>query len=410
MTLNKMQFVALMLLTATLVGVGVGWLPRFILPSNKTESRKPIAVMSPVPSSEIPSNESSKQPDAFKQSPLASDKAPVLYQGKPASVWLAQFHDCDPDYRIKAIDPLAALAVQDRSVIAALIGGLKDKDEKVLESIASSLEHLNPPVAETASALFHSGLGLSSVLFSLKKIDPKGSVTIPLAQAAMKDRQLRVRAGFTLIAFDHQAKLPIPLLVEALKESDDIRYYFLKEKEESYCICSQQLLAVWLLRQAGVEAKEATPFLVNTLRWIKDNEYDVFFTEVVKTKNRDEWLTATLIRMDPDGANAVPLLMKFLEDPEPSYRSPILVLRALGRYGEKARVAIPALREIVKNKGVIQRVSTHPSGFTSSNSWGTEARPTLSEVALEALQKIDPKAANLKERAPAESSKPATKN
>jgi hypothetical protein len=179
MTMSKAQFAAFMLLTASAAGIGVGLLTRW-LPGGDYH-----------PHMAIPFGSESKPPVAVKE------KEPVLYQGKPARAWITLFHDRDPEFRKKAVEPLACIAEVDRVIIPVLLDGLKDKDEKVQDEIARYLENLNPPPSETASALLRSEVDLSSVIGILLKIDPKGRASVPCARSLLEEKKTVCEPGLS---------------------------------------------------------------------------------------------------------------------------------------------------------------------------------------------------------------------
>ena len=270
MTMSRVQFAAIVLLTASAVGIGVGWLPRWLSGGEKPEVHPQAAEMPVLVPQAAEQHDEVKRliaafrkemkaasaPRGAKQSEEGADKLPVCYQGKPASFWLAQFRDRDRKFRQEAVEPLVAIAEVDRSVIPALVNGMNATDVDSQKRIAGCLAELNPSVPETAAVLFRGDLEVATVLRLLKKIDPRGEVTLPLVQAALSDKQLRVRAGLILIAFDKQAHLPIPLLVEAFQDGWKRTYYYPPgENDDNYVWCCQNVLAAWLLRQAGVEAR-----------------------------------------------------------------------------------------------------------------------------------------------------------
>ncbi len=235
----------------------------------------------------------------------------------------------------------------------------------------------------------------------LKKIDPKGEATLPLVRAAAQDKQLRVRAGLIRIAFDKEASLPISVLVEAFQEGGGRTTYYYPpgDKDDGDVRCGQKMLAAWLLWQAGVPVRQAVPALVETLRYTSSapERADSFppFEAVLKTDNKADWFASTLTVVDPQGEEAIPLLVKILKE-QPDQEQRRNAICALGHYGTKAKVAIPVLLDIVKNKDANKPTSSTLPTVLVSRPVVTKAS-TLHDVAVDALIKIDPAAINTKE-------------
>lgn len=412
MTMSKIQFAAL-LLTAGVVGAGVGWLPQWIH-KRKHEAPPQVTVgpivVPPAPSANdefkvllaaflearLAERQAAPAPREIKTTVAAEVKAPVRYQGKPVSEWLALFRDRDPDTCRKAIDALAAIAEVDRSVIPALIDRLKDKDDGIVKIVARYLGELNPPARETVPLLVRGNLELDTILELLTKIDPKGEVAVPLARSLLQDERLRVCAGFILLTYDKDTSLPIPLLVEALEGRGSVLYFKDGEKEPAGW-CSQQALAAWHLRRLGRPVPEAVPQLVNALAYHQKRQNgssssDSPFVAVLKTDNEVDWFAATLTSVDPEGKQAIPLLLKMLGDRKFSQDRRCDVARALGHYGSKAKSVTARLHELLKDKEALQE-APNVAQTTYVPSFATEMRdPTqpLREAITETLAKIAP--------------------
>jgi hypothetical protein len=425
MTLSKMQFTAIMIVMASLIGIGVGWLPRLL-----SEGERPqIVVMPPATQQQPAPREDDKLVTALrktieevrsaakpKKAVAAKEKPPVRYQGKAVSDWITVFRDRDDDFRQKAVEPLLSIAEVDRTVIPVLLEGLKDKYKGIPDLIAGHLAQLNPPAAETAAALLQSSVALDTALSILTEIDPKGVATLPLVREAMQDSKLRLRAGFMLIAFDRKASLPSALLVEALEEYHCTLYKFTDKQGEDYQSCPIPALTAWLLRQTGLEATQAvSPLLqyvsseyARTEHTYNNGEKSVPFRSLsaeLKTENPDDWLGATLRSVDPRGEAAIPLLLKTLAETENADYQRCLI-HTLGMYGDKARAALPMLRDIAKNKKVLkQPANSSVTLYVMPVSQAKEKQeaPSLPSIALEAARKIDPKAARDKSSPAADS-------
>jgi HEAT repeat protein len=410
MTMSKLQFAAL-LLTVSVVGIGVGWLPHWILKIGK-EIHPQVTVTPVVMQSEPHANyelkalyaallaECKARQNRETKLPAAAEvKEPLRYQGKPASEWLAMFRDRDAETREKAIDPLVSIAEVDRSVIPALIEGLKDKESDVQEAVAKRLERLNAPARETVPLLFLSDLSLETLLPVLLKIDPRGEVAVPLARSALQDKKLGLRAGFILLAFDKNASLPVPLLVQALEASDNAIYAVNADGEPQWC--SQRILAAWHLRRLGQEVPSAVPGLVKALESPRDSYNSPGYRCVsmcpfssLNLDNEADCFGATLTRVDREGKQALPLLLKMLGDRRQQQGTRCDAARALGHYGTKAKSAVAALRDLLKDDEALKPApSSSGYGMPATYSTPSELRDPmrdLQETITVTLSKIAP--------------------
>lgn len=422
MSLSKAQFAVLMLLAASAAGIGVGWLTRSV-PGGEHLTAQPSAARPT-----LASNDGLKEEIAalrnelreLKRHPETTVKAaveeiqPVQYQGKPKNYWLTALRDRDSEFREKALEPLTAIAEVDRSVVPVIIAALNDKAWNVQKKAISCLDNLDPPAPEAAPTLFRSDLELTTILSLLKKCDPKGQITIPLAKAALNDEQIGVRAGFILLAFDNTARLPITLLAQAVTKWQDTICYTRKGDEEEHEYRKQAVLAAQLLCDRGAEAREALPALIEGLKHFSGRKER--FSNGISSYTRNDptdWFVASLLSVDPEGQTAVPLLVKALDDPDENHRRN--VTRMLGEYGAKAKTAVPRLLAVIKSE------ETKPQKNLTPNSEGrlavpgsveeAETKPApLREVALEAVKKIEAKPSTSKEPPIAEPRKPAKKS
>jgi DNA-directed RNA polymerase subunit F len=407
MTMSKARLAA-MLLTASAVGAGAGWLShsRVTAPSAARSQLTTAPAISPPAAAHdelkeilltvLAERRKESPPRESKPLPTVGDKGAARYQGKPASEWLALFRDRDPDTRKKAIDPLAAIAEVDRTILPILIEGLKDKEEDIQKAIAGHLADLKPPIRETVLLLVQGKLELSTLLDTLRALDPKGEVVVPLARSTLQDKKLGLRAGFLLLAYDKDASLPIPLLVQALGKSDNTIYAVDGKDNEQWC--SQRVLAAWQLRRLGREVPSAVPKLVDALCY--SGEWDSWGRRmdrpgpfsVLNLHNEVDCFAATLTSVDPEGKQAIPLLLKMLGNREYSQELRCNAARALGHYGKKAKSAAAALRDLLKDKEALkQKIVLTSASIGSPGIMGeSEATRALQEAITDTLGKIAP--------------------
>ncbi len=387
MTMTKVQFAVLMVLTASVVGVGTGWLVRSLSSGERPQAVAPPSVARAEPDrNEILKEEIAvlqrelrelKKSPAAKPTPpeaketAAADSLPLLYQGKPASAWLVTLRDRDPDYRVKGIKALDSLAQVDPSLIPAIMGSLKDNDPEVRTAAVNALGDIGSPAGEAVPLILRSGCSIQNILNALDEIDPKGQRAMPAALAVLKETEARPRqtAAFVLLHFDKsKMRLGMTGFVDAFQAEDENFFWYDRTTKASESV-TVHLIAAWALEQIGSQAREAVPALVRALHSPLHN------SDAVRA------CSSALTSVDPEGKEAIPLLIKELasmkqplDDSDRGERT--CVIRALALYGPKAKAAIPTLREIVKKI----ESSKHPN-FAEG----------LHFVAIDALNKIDPK-------------------
>jgi hypothetical protein len=154
--------------------------------------------------------------------PARSDES-QLYRGKPARFWLEQLKDADGNTRVGAVDAIGALAKKNKTLSAALIDVVKN--ESVPSIAASAAAHL-------------SSLG-PAVLPPLMEIANDKTKKWP-----------RWHAINAIGGMGADAKPAVPILIQALKETDDP---------------GLSRATVSAVMQIGPGAREAIPALVDTL-------------------------------------------------------------------------------------------------------------------------------------------------
>jgi HEAT repeat protein len=256
---------------------------------------------------------------------------------------------------------------------------LKDDDHEVRERAVVALARIGPPAREAVPILLRATLPVGLTVYGLRQIDPKGQQTIPAALALLKETQplLRRKAAFALLVFDKsKSRLAIADFVAALKrKGNEVNSAGHWGNEIPACNMLSEI-AAWALGEIGLEAREAVPALVEALRSPPN------LPQLGSGFPSAEPYESALKCVDPEGKEAIPLLMKVLSAKGSENRKDMdewcRVIRALAQYGPRAKAAIPALRAIVKN--------TEKFAGPSGDRRVTE----LHDAAVEALKKIDP--------------------
>jgi HEAT repeat protein len=155
-----------------------------------------------------------------------------------------------------------------------------------------------------------------------------GPFAIPPLISAMqdKDAQMRANACCVLETFGNLARqgnrwldtrAALPYLLDATRE------------DQGWGIRSSAVRAIGYMGPAGADA---VPILVKLL---KDPDSKV-----------SGWVLFSLGEIGPPAASAVPVLIKLLRDPNRNIRQ--FSARALGQIGPAANTAVPALREVMR--------------------------------------------------------------
>jgi RNA polymerase sigma factor (sigma-70 family) len=283
----------------------------------------------------------------------AEDKEaqPVTFQGKTADYWLLMLKDRDPGFRVKAINALGAIGVEDKRVIPALIKSLKDKAQDVAYAAASALGNIGK---EAVPSLLELLKGKDKVLrkwaaVSLSNMGPEAKEAVPVLIESLEDEDenVRVWAAGALGRMAPESKSAIPALIKLLKKGGQAQRELpveqfrtptvdalsrfheaavpalseaLKDRDDNVRAAAAETLA--LIGSAG---KGAIPNLISALR---DKEQQV-----------RQNATSALVRI---GAEAVPALVEALKDKDPAIRAGSA--QALGEMGSTvAASAVPAL-------------------------------------------------------------------
>jgi RNA polymerase sigma factor (sigma-70 family) len=218
------------------------------------------------------------------------EKQLVTFQGKTVDYWLQMFKDRDPVYRQNAINALAAIGADDKRVIPALVGALKDKN-------VSSI---------VAYALGNGNVGKEAVPALLELL--KG-----------KDNELRASAATALGGIGIKAKEAIPTLITYLEEEDQ----------------NLRNSAAQALGQMAPESKAAIPALIKLLA--KE--------DIDQTRGLSGPVIGALSQL---GTEAVPALTEALKDMNDKTRAS--AAGTLARIGSPAKDAVPALILAMRDK------------------------------------------------------------
>ncbi len=375
MFLTKLKVVAALVLALGALGAGAGVMGYRMLPAveaNGLQSDRPPAQ---VADADQPKNEKPKQEieqlrreiDRLRRTiedlrrelrplrnkigepnpgllPENKETQQITFQGKPADYWLKMLKDRDPEFRMKAINALGAIGVDDRRVIPALIGSLKDKSLNVAQAAADALglgigKDAVPRLLELLK-------GKDSVLregaaMALSRIGPKAKEAIPALIESLEDENnnLRSWAASALGSMASESKSAIPVLIKLMKDEDQnvrgsadlalIQFRQLAVPALSEALKDEddktRASAAYCLGQIGGAAKGAVPVLIVGLG-DKDQ----------KVRQNVGW---ALARVGPD---AVPALVEALKDKDPVIRA--ASAQVLGEMGPKfANSALPAL-------------------------------------------------------------------
>lgn len=194
---------------------------------------------------------------------------------------------------------------------------LNDKNELVAGQILEILEFIAPVSKEAVSALVSAIKNEKysvryGAIYKVRWIQPPAIEAIPTLIKYLKDtdKSIRRESMFTLASLGCKDKELASLLVAAL----DDKYHL-----SSVCIA---------LSQIGLEGKAAIPGLIQRLHYYW-HSYEI---------------SSALASMAPD---SIPPLIKSLKHKNTKTR--VGAAKALGEIGASAKLAIPALREAIKD-------------------------------------------------------------
>lgn len=251
---------------------------------------------------------------AIKRLQTFQDKADAdagpRYQGWPARLWLRQFEDLDPNYRLEAIKALGILAKKNKDLIPVLLASLKDDSDEVGQWGAYAL----------------SGFGEEVTPSLVKILKDKTSVTA------------QIHAAYALGLTQPRPKTAVPALAEALKEND----------------WNLRKAAVKALGEIGPDAKPALPTMADVFRQFLEKmnkdaaaRRDKSPSVILRRKSGppdDESaaiaMLRSMVKIDPKAS--VPSLILPLEQNESEYVVNSAV-KTLGDIGPGAKAAFPIM-------------------------------------------------------------------
>jgi HEAT repeat protein len=175
------------------------------------------------------------------------------------AVLIKQLEDKQPDVRSGAAFALGKLGPEAKNAVPALIKCLYDKDQEVKTYVARALGMIGAPA-------------------------------VPSLSEALRDKNIRSAAAFSLSLIGKDAKEAMLNLIDALKAPEPATRYF----------------AAMTLAQIGPEAKEAVPALIEML---KDRDM-----------NLRSVAAQTLGEIGTEAQVAVPALLRATKDQSPLVR------------------------------------------------------------------------------------------
>ncbi|HWY86883.1 MAG TPA: sister chromatid cohesion protein PDS5, partial [Gemmataceae bacterium] len=226
----------------------------------------------------------------------SGDQGP-FFGGKPASFWLEQLKDANPNFRVEAVKALGMIAQKDKELIPVLVAALKDQDAdpgfrfeavKALGVIARKDKELIPVlVAALNDQDTDPGVRFEAVRV-LGVIARKDKELIPVLAAALKDKNFEVgdKAAEVLGALGSQT---VPALMDVLR---------------SKASPSAMFNAIVALGRIGPEAKAAVPLLSHALKmdkWVGPGGGTTWRSAII-----------TLGEVGPEAKPAIPAMIDLL--------------------------------------------------------------------------------------------------
>ena len=216
-----------------------------------------------------------------------------------------------------AIRALGRIGPEANAAVPALNAYLvRDQEGEYDFDAVQALDRIGaPPVKILLDAFLRKGD--SNVAAQLAWFGPKAREAVPALRAMLKDGRLQVRfsAAVALADIDPSATGAIPVLIEALKHSDD-QNLDLEAVPDA-------------LGRFGPKAESALSALIGLLKSRAEN------TDVPKA----------LVRIDPEGTRCLPALVDALEHEEIEVAD--AAARCLGLLGPRAKDAVAALAKTV---------------------------------------------------------------
>ncbi len=256
--------------------------------------------------------------------------------------------------RDHAIRTLGKIGPEARAAVPTLMGLVgRDNDSADLEVVVALDQIGSPPAAKLVDLFLREAdqfvlEGDSLTTTCLFYLGPKARAEAPRIRALLTDNRLALRyeAAAILTRINPSDTAALPVLIEALNHDpneEGFRYYSVIES------------LAWL----GPRAKAAMPGLIAWARKAPDTED----------------LCRTLVTIDPDNPACVPLLIEALKQGD--YFLVYQAIGCLGLLGPRARDAVPALLEVIRNR-------------TGKRTTDREFLWSTIEIAIRAVGRIDP--------------------
>ena len=210
---------------------------------------------------------------------------------------LDRLQDSDADVRFKAVYALGKFGVKSDAVFEGMLKALSDKDDAVVETALETLKEMGTP--------------------------PKG--TLPVLAMLAKDKNPQV-SGEAMRLLGQLGEPAVPTFTELLKTTDTL----------------DRAMLLQSIASLGPQAKPLLPELQTIM--IKNANWDA-----------EEELIATFKKCGPDGAEGLAMVIKAVHDPQsPHFANAALrstpLLKGMGAMGSEAKVAVPTLIELLKDR------------------------------------------------------------
>jgi HEAT repeat protein len=202
--------------------------------------------------------------------------------------------DAEYDVRIEAGRALAAIGPRDETVIRALLGAFRDKDNAVARSAAECLARIGPPA-------------IPALLEALSEKE--------IEEQTEAEKAIGHWSDWAMGAMGPDA---VPLLIEVMGDSRHI---------------NRSAAAASAL---GMIGPPALPTLLEALRTSKD-----------KVVVGNAAFAIGLRGMRPVAKQAVPDLIRLIEDPDPGVRR--LSIDALASIGSDSKIGVPAIAKALQD-------------------------------------------------------------
>jgi HEAT repeat protein len=277
--------------------------------------------------------------------------AEAHYKGKPTAHWVKRLQEKDPAARREAMQALAAIGPDAATAAPAILRGLDDDDTAVREGALDALAGIGP-AAKAAVPTLVRALADKDVQYrdkAIKALDAIGASDVAIVTAlagALIDPDPRRRSGTAALSLQRRgpaAKAAVPVLKKALAGTDS----------------GQRVMVVHVLRYLG---PDAAPVLIALWKDRDPNVRSEVFNSLyamgpqagaaipaLAAAVRDRDAAPHAIRaLGSIGPDALPTLTEILKGGDP--RDAVDAATAIGGMGPRAKDAVPALVEALKNR------------------------------------------------------------